>query len=92
MISEQLSVVCNKNQKRIIDDAFELFDSRISAVHLKDFDFKDGKRIFELPCRGLLEIKYLLDKISMLDKTPDIILDELPVKCYKQACEELNML
>lgn len=91
-ISNLMSADNYKNQKQIIDDAFELFGSRISTVHLKDFDFKDGKKIFELPCRGLLEIKYLLYKISMLDKTPDIILDELPVKCYKQACEELNML
>lgn len=91
-ISNLMSADNYKNQKQIIDDAFELFGSRISTVHLKDFDFKDGKMIFALPCQGLLEIKYLLDKISMLDKTPDIILDELPVKCYKQAYEELNML
>ena len=91
-ISNLMSADNYKNQKQIIDDAFELFGSRISTVHLKDFDFKDGKMIFALPCQGLLDIKYLLDKISMLDKTPDIILDELPVKCYKQAYEELNML
>lgn len=76
----------------LIDEAFELFGNKIRAVHVKDFNFEDGKKSFAVVGEGMLNIKYLFDKISALPTLPEIILDELPAKFYGKALENLKKI
>lgn len=79
-------------QRKILDDSFELLGDRIWAVHLKDFAVSDGKKRFAPPTKGLMDIPYLFEQMSFMERKTDVILDELPLELYAQAVKDLATL
>lgn len=91
-VSNMMTVENVGEQEKIIYDSFELFGDRISAIHLKDFNFENGLKRFAVPTEGQLNIKLMSECIKGLKHTPDIILDELPIRYYEDACVMLRNL
>lgn len=77
-------------QSDIINDAFDLFGEKIKVIHLKDFIFDENQKSFAPVGSGELMCELLLDRISMLNHTPDIILDESKLELYKDSVSALN--
>lgn len=80
------------HQKEIIDEAFSLFGDRITAVHLKDFNFDNGTKDFSVVGEGLLEAKYILSKAYALSRTPDIVLDTTPLALLDRSIENFEKI
>lgn len=78
-----------QNQTQIIDGFFDLLGEKIQAVHIKDFDIKDGAKAFAPAGHGLLDIKHLFKRIERLPQIPELILDELPAIQYTDALKAL---
>lgn len=91
-LSNLLTVEAIPNQRRIVDDSFELFGDRIQVVHLKDFKVVDGKKQFAPPTKGMMDIPYLFEQLSFMERKPDIILDNLPLGLYAGAIKDLSVL
>ena len=74
----------------IINDSFDLFGDKIKAIHLKDFIFDGDKKNFTVAGRGELMCELIFDRVSMLDHTPDIILDETKLSLYEESVDSLK--
>ncbi len=81
-----------KNQREVMDKAFELFGDKIRAIHLKDFKFDGDKKQFAVAGTGEYDIKYLFSKLATLKNMPEIILDETPLAEYENSVENIKKL
>lgn len=91
-LSNLLTAEMIPSQRKILDDSFELLGDRIWALHLKDFAVSDGKKRFAPPTKGLMDIPYLFEQMSFMERKPDVILDNLPLELYAQAVKDLAEL
>lgn len=91
-LSNLLTVEAIPSQRKILDDSFELLGDRIWAVHLKDFAVSEGKKQFAPPTKGLMDIPYLFEQMSFMERKPDVILDNLPLELYAEAVKDLAEL
>ena len=89
-LSNMLAADTVSFQRKILDDSFELFGNRIQTVHLKDFNFVDGKKQFAAPCEGMMDIPHLFELLSGVREKPAIILDKLKLDGYSAAIERLE--
>ena len=76
----------------IINDSFDLFGDKIKAIHLKDFVFDGDQKSFAIAGSGELMCELIFDRISMLNHTPDIILDETKLSLYEESLASLQNL
>jgi len=53
-----------KEQRQLIDKAFSLYGGKIEAIHLKDFNITDGKKVEVKTFDGIFDYKYLIEKIK----------------------------
>ena len=53
-----------KEQREIIDKAFSLYGDKIEAIHIKDFNISDGKKLDVKMFNGIFDYKYLVEKIK----------------------------
>lgn len=74
-----------KNQREIIDKAFELYGDRIAAIHLKDFIAEDGKLKRTLFGTGELDKEYLFSVLKERKPHIEAILEELSEYDYMQC-------
>lgn len=81
-----------KDYKHIIKSAFDLLGDRISAIHLKDVKFEDGKIVRATPGEGDIDFNYYFNLIKEKKPHLDIILDELPSSQYKEVTEKLQKI
>ena len=99
--SERLSVIMdfsniiltpeiNDLQDDIIKSAFDTLYDKIKVIHLKDYTFADGKRAFAPAGTGLLNIKLIFEHIEKMSCKPKIILDELPLRLYKETVDRIR--
>ncbi len=88
-ISNMLNVENYLEQNDIISKAFESFGDSISTIHLKDFDIINGNKTFVPAGNGLLNIELLFQKIGLMTKKPQIILDELPLRLYSDTVKRI---
>ena len=78
-----------KNQRAVMDKAFDLLGDKIRVIHLKDFKFEGGKKAFAPAATGDYDVKYLFSKLASLKNKPDIILDETPLAEYEASVKNL---
>jgi len=64
-----------ENQRQLVDEMVELFSDKIEIVHAKDFIVQDGKVVQVAPGKGMLDYKYLLNKLETLQTKPQIIFE-----------------
>lgn len=99
--SERLSVIMDfsniiltpeihDKQNDIIKSAFDTLDSKIKVIHLKDYTFSDGKKTFAPAGTGLLNIGLIFKCIEKMSSKPKIILDELPLRLYKETVDRIR--
>lgn len=79
-------------QDDIINEAFDLLGDKIKAVHVKDFVFEGEQKHFAVTGEGQMNLKLLFERIGMLSKKPEIILDESPLSTYERALENLKKI
>lgn len=77
-------------QRYIISKAFDVLGEHIKTIHLKDFDFINGEKVFVPAGNGRLNIELIYKNIEQMQNKPKIILDELPLSKYKETVEKLN--
>lgn len=88
-ISNIVSIENYRNQDSIINSAFDVLGEKIRVIHLKDFCISGNEKKFAKVCCGQLNIKLLFNRISEMNKKPQIILDETPLSDYSAAKERL---
>lgn len=90
-VSNMINLDNYKNQREMIDEAFDLFGEKIRVIHLKDFTISEenGKK-FAAAGTGDLEIEHMFKRIDALKNKPEIILDGLPLANYKETVERLK--
>ena len=74
-----LSSETYENQEYIIKEAIELLHDRIVAVHLKDFDYENGRRAAKRAGEGKADFKTVLKYIKYEKPGVDMVLDETPL-------------
>ena len=79
-----------KDQREIIDTAFDLLGEKIAAVHLKDFVF-DGENSKQCELgKGICEIPYLLSVIAARKPNIPVILEEVKEDILIKSMKLIN--
>lgn len=78
-----------RNQDVIIREAFELLSDKMAAIHLKDFNIVDNRRVGADIGKGMFNIKLLLDCVKKYKPYIDIMLEESSDQSYRKDCEEI---
>lgn len=84
-ITNLLSFDNYKNQREIIDKAFELYGDRIAAIHLKDFVAEDGSLKRAVFGTGELDKEYLFSVLKERKPHIECMLEELSEYDYMQC-------
>ena len=86
-IVNMLSPVNAGEQKKVVEDVFELCKDRINVFHLKDFKIVGNNKESAALGEGSLELEYLLDRIKTEKPYADIILEEVKPEDAQRARE-----
>lgn len=89
-VSNMLNNENYETQNSVIEKAFDYLGDKISTIHLKDFDVVNGNKVFAPAGTGLLNTELLFKNIELMKKTPQIILDELPLAMYNETIKRLS--
>ena len=78
-----------KEQHKITDKAFSLYGDKIEAIHLKDFDIKNGEKIEAKIFDGIFDHQYLIEKIKTEKPHLPILLECESQETYPIVKEKL---
>lgn len=78
-----------RDQDIIIGEAFELLADKMAAIHLKDFNIINNKRVRADMGSGIFNIRLLLDCIKKYKPFIDIMLEESSEQSYRKDCKEI---
>lgn len=74
-------------QEKWINESFDILGDRIKVVHMKDFVIEASDKKTVMLGSGILNIPLLLKRALELPTTPDIILDETPLRNFEASCK-----
>ncbi len=66
-------------QNAIMDRMFELMEDRIWVVHVKDFDFVDGRKVILPIGEGRLNVDHLMELVRKSSQKIDVLAENVPV-------------
>jgi L-ribulose-5-phosphate 3-epimerase len=78
------------DQESILNEAFNLLEGFIRVIHVKDFDFVDGKKMIKPLGEGKLKLELLLTLVKQSRYTIDILAEDVERDKLRQTCNYLN--
>lgn len=81
-----------KNQEAVIDEAFELFGDKISAIHIKDFKIEDNEVKYEQIGDGLFNYHHLFKHLKYKKPYITMLLENSNESRYHSDCEFLKKI
>jgi len=85
-----LTVDNYQDQRKIIDEAFDLFGDRINIIHAKDFIVENNKLEIVPATHGNLDYEYLFKKIKFSKPNIPILLEGAQEPYISQIIEDLT--
>ncbi|MCX7711528.1 MAG: sugar phosphate isomerase/epimerase [Clostridia bacterium] len=78
------------NQKKIIEECFELFGDRIVAVHIKDFTIEQGKKKAAAIGKGLFDYETVMRLLQSQKPHMNMLIEEANPETVKEDMEFLQ--
>lgn len=78
-----------RDQRKIIQQSFDLFGDRIAAIHIKDFVMKDNAMQMVLPTEGEFDFPFLMDYVKKNKPYISLLMEGVPPQDAVRTKEKL---